>query len=137
MEEQASNLANSSVSIVGENSHHVELDSTILDSITTLLHQLIKMVKRIPCLSSVSVARRLANLVERVVSKNDTGSWADLLSFPKMSLHISARGDKRWSLATLINKQVAQFSSHSETFDTPVYKHPNPSKKTDYLTFLS
>ena len=71
------------------------------------------------------------------MSKNDTDSWADLLSFPKMSLHIPARGGRRWSLATLINKQVAQFSSLSETHDTPVHKYPNPSKKTDYLTFLS
>ena len=62
----------------------------------------------------MTVARKLASMVEQVVSRNKVSSWVRL-SFPKKCLGNACRGEKHWSLATLVNKQVTQESSEAET----------------------
>ena len=79
-----------------------------IDSLTSLLNHPKKMLKQIPRLSRVSTARKLASVIEQVVSRNDVPSWVRLLSFSKKCLCTPIRGGKRWSLATLINRQVSQ-----------------------------
>ena len=97
-----------------------------------------KILKRVPRLSRVTVARKLASVVEQVVSWNDLPSWARLLSFSKKCLHTPVRGGKQWSLATLVNKLVAQ---ESPTIEMPValpHNQAKPSKRhngTDHLAF--
>ena len=70
------------------------------------------MLKRIPLKSRISVARRLATLVEQVVTRNDIPAWLALLQFPTKCLFTPPRGGKRWNLASLVNNQVLQ-ESHS------------------------
>ena len=82
--------------------------------ILALLRQPRKILRTIPHLSRVTVARKLAGMVEQVVSRNDVSSCVRLLSFPKKCLGTPWRG-KRWSLATLVNKQVTQVSSEAKT----------------------
>ena len=74
-----------------------------IESLISHLSSPIRTVKRIPRLSRVTVARRLANVIKQVVSRNDVSSWVGLLSFSKKCLQTPARGGKRWSLATLLS----------------------------------
>ena len=84
--------------------------STEIESLTSLLSQPTNILKRIPRLSRVTAARKLAAIVQQVVSQNDIPSWMRLLSFAKSSLLTLRRGGKCWSLATLVYKQVTQES---------------------------
>ena len=67
-------------------------------SIVSFLSQPKEVLKRIPGKSRISVARRLATLVEQVVARNDIPSWSALLPFPKKCLFTPPRGGKRWNL---------------------------------------
>ena len=98
----------------------------------------IKTLKRVPRLSRVSAARKLASAVEQVVSRNDLQSWVRLLSFPKKCLCTPARGGKRWNLTTIINKQVIQESPITAIPDQALHhaksSKAKPSKNhMDYL----
>ena len=79
-----------------------------IEPLTSLLRQPRKILKRIPRLSRVTAARKLADAVQQVVARNDVPSWARLLSFPKRCFGTPRRGGKRWSLATLVNRQVSR-----------------------------
>ena len=91
-----------------------------IESLISHLSLPIRTVKQIPRLSRVTVVRRLANVIKQVVSRNDVPFWLGLLSFSKKCLQTPARGGKRWSLATLINKQVIQELST----ETPATRPP-------------
>ena len=107
-----------------------------IESLISHLSSPIRTVKRIPRLSRVTVARRLANVIKQVVSRNDVSSWVGLLSFSKKCLQTPARGGKRWSLATLINKQVTQEPS-TETPATRPPQRVRPPKKHNQMEQLA
>ena len=81
-----------------------------LDCLTRCMSHRRKILKRIPRLSRISAARKLATIVEQVISRNDILSWSRLFQFPKRCLFAPQRGGKRWNLASLVNKQVSQES---------------------------
>ena len=86
----------------------VDVPSTEVDLLASFLRQPKKVLKRIPCKSRITVARKLATLIEHVVSRNDIPSWSRLLQFPKKCLQIPPRGGKRWNLTSQVNKRVSQ-----------------------------
>ena len=49
-------------------------------------------------------------MIEQVITRNDIPCWLRLLQFPKKCPITPQRGGKRWSLASLVNKQVSQES---------------------------
>ena len=63
-------------------------------------------IRRLPKASRRLVADKFSALLEGVVSHNDVSSWVSLLSFATNCLYSPRRGGKRWSLATIINKQI-------------------------------
>ena len=66
--------------------------------LTSLLSMLTKILKHVPRLSRVTVARKLVSVVEQIVSWNDLPTWVRLLSFSKKCLYTPVRGSKQWSL---------------------------------------
>ena len=107
-----------------------------IESLISHLSSPIRTVKRIPRLFRVTVARRLANVVKQVVSRNDVPSWVGLLSFSKKCLQTPARRGKCWSLATLINKQVTQ-ELFTETPATQPPQRVRPPKKHNQMEQLA
>ena len=95
------------------------------ESLSRFLSQPIKILKRIPRLSRVTASRKLASVVEQVVARNDIPSWTRLLSFSKKCLCTPRRGGKRWSLATLVNKQVSEESPNIELHAQGVTANPS------------
>ena len=80
---------------------HSEDSGSIGSKIGELLKFLAKptrILRRIPRLSRPSAARKLAAIIEQVVSRNDVPSWARLLQFPRRCLRRPERGGRRWSL---------------------------------------
>ena len=68
----------------------------------------VKIVKRIPRASRDLVRSKLTSLLEGVVSSNAISSWERLLHFSARCLIVPPRGGRRWSLATMINKQLRE-----------------------------
>ena len=90
-----------------------------------------------PSSSRVTAARKLAILVEQVVSCNDLPSWLRLLSFPKKCLHTPRRGSKRWSLSTLVNWQVSQESHEPPSSGLPDVQRPRNSRRCNQMEQLA
>ena len=70
-------------------------DLNDFDSLRDFLSQPNRMLKRIPRLSRVTVARKLAEVIRVVVSRNDEPAWTRLLSFPRRCFCAPARGGHR------------------------------------------
>ena len=71
------------------NCTHSEDSESISSEIGELLKILAKptrILRRIPRLSRPSAARKLAAIIEQVVTRNDVPSWARLLQFPRRCL---------------------------------------------------
>ena len=75
-------------------------------------------------------------MIKQVVSRNDVPSWVGLLSFSKKCLQTPVRRGKRWSLATLINKQVTQEPS-TEMPATRPPQRVRPPKKHNQMEQLA
>ena len=53
-------------------------------------------------------ARKLASIVENVVTGNDPLTWQRLLLFTSRCLKLPQHGGKRWKLATAVNRQIRE-----------------------------
>ena len=114
----------------------VDLDAEV-ESLLRFLSQPSNVLKRIPRLSRVTAARKLAIVVEQVVSRNDLPSWSRLLSFPKKCLHTPRRGGKRWSLSNLVNRQVSQESHEPPNSGLPDVQPPRNSRRRNWMEQLA
>ena len=109
-----------------------------IDKLLRFLSHPTNILKRVPRLSRVTVARRLAVVIEQVVSRNDVPSWVRLLAFPKKCLCTPRRGGKRWSLATQINEQVSLESPNIDVSDaTRQHNHPLSSRNHNQIDQLA
>ena len=72
-----------------------------------VLGQPCQTLRRIPKGSRDAVAAKLSTILENVTSSNSIEAWERLLLFPRRCLYTPSRGGQRWSLASLVNKQVA------------------------------
>ena len=72
-----------------------------IDSLVRLLSRPIKILKRIPRLSRVTVARKLAAVIEQVVSRNDVPSWVRLLHV--LPQEVPLHPAKRWQTLAIGN----------------------------------
>ena len=68
----------------------------------------VKIIKRIPRASREQALSKLANILEGVVNNNSPSSWERLFLFSTRCLRVPSRSDRRWSLATMINKQLRE-----------------------------
>jgi len=75
----------------------------------------IKILKRIPRASREPVKLKLVTILESVVSNNSPDSWERLLHFSGRCLRVPPRGGRRWSLATMVNKQLREESDPPPT----------------------
>ena len=67
----------------------------------------VKILKWIPKASRLRAGQKLSNILEDIVEKNDHASWTPLFCFGRRCLRAPWRGgEKRFSLATLVNKQL-------------------------------
>ena len=78
---------------------------------------LVKTVKRIPCASQDIAARKMATILQDIISLNDAPSWNGLYHFTTRCLQTPKRGGRRRSLAT---RSTGQFV----TKWTQRYQHP-------------
>ena len=107
--------------------------ATNVHQLVSLLSQSRPVLKRIPRLSRITVARKLAVIINEVVSRNNFTSLVRLLQFPKVCLFRPRRAGKRWKLSSLVNNQVSQESGYGAMDRFPNRTHPrhrrvNPSK---------
>ena len=65
---------------------------------------------RLPKASRRQAAEKFSALLEGVVRDNTPSSWVSLLLFTSNCLYSLRRWGRRWSLATVINKQLEDFS---------------------------
>ena len=69
------------------------------------------ILKRVPRGARDLAARKLASIVENVVTGNDPLTWKRLLYFSSCCLKIPRRGEKRWSLAATVIRQIREESN--------------------------
>ena len=67
-----------------------------------------KILKRVPRASREQCLTKLSNLLESVVANNNLASWERLMRFPTRCLRVPSRCGRRWSLATMVNKQLSK-----------------------------
>ena len=81
-----------------------------LSSVDLLIYQNIPprvpIIKRIPRASRYLAAQKFCSLLKSMVKENSLPSWERLLSFTSRSSFTPRQGVKRWSLSSLINKQL-------------------------------
>ena len=70
------------------------------------------------------MARKLAIIINEVVSRNNFASWVRLLQFPKVCLFRPRRAGKRWKLSSLVNNQVSQEPGYRAMDRFPNGIHP-------------
>ena len=94
--------------------------------------------KRVPTIRRIPKAsRRLA--VEKfstllgVVKDNSLSSWVSLLSFANNCLYSPRRGGKRWSFATIINKQLESCDGPSQYFLLKNFSKNNTQFSQDFF----
>ena len=95
------------------------------------------MLKRIPRLSRITAARKLAIIINSVVSKNDLASWSRLLRFPKSCFSRPRRAGKRWKLSQLVNNQVTEESSSCELSTLTPIQRPKPGKHKNSIDAIT
>ena len=83
----------------------------------------ISIIKRIPRNSRHLASSKFCSLLEAVVRDNSRSSWVRLLSFPARCLFNPRRGGKRWSLSSLVNKQLEQGSGPSDSHVSSFHRH--------------
>ena len=65
-----------------------------------------KVIKRILRGCRDQAARKFATVLERVTASNSVETWLRLLHLHRRCFSILRRGGRRWSLTTLINRQI-------------------------------
>jgi len=85
----------------------------------------VKILKRIPRGSREQALGKLGGILEGVIGNNTLSSWERLFRFTGRCLRVPTRGGRRWSLATMVNKQLR------EEEDAPAVKihHGGKGKK--------
>lgn len=68
----------------------------------------VRILKRIPRASREQSLKKLASILEGVVSSNCPRAWERLFHLSARCLRVPARSGRRWSLATMINKQLRE-----------------------------
>ena len=90
-----------------------------------------RILRRMPCLSQPSAARKLAAIIEQVVSRNDVPSWARLFQFPRRCLRCPQQGGRQWTLASSVSKQVSKENGDpDELYSIRSYGRPPKSRKS-------
>ena len=81
--------------------------SSQFSSAISLLGQRFQPLRRIAKGSREAAGAKLKAILEDVVASNTVEAWERLLLFPRRCLHKPSRGGQRWSLASQVNRQIA------------------------------
>ena len=68
----------------------------------------VKFLKCLPRASREQAGKKLAAILDGVVSRNDYASWERLLLFSTRCFRHPGRGGRRWSLASAVNRQLCE-----------------------------
>ena len=68
----------------------------------------VKFLKCLPRASREQAGKKLAAILDGVVSRNDHASWEHLLLFSTRCFRHPGRGGRRWSLASAVNRQLRE-----------------------------
>ena len=82
-----------------------------LTSTSVALGQRCQFLRRIPKGSREAASSKLCEIFDEITRSNTIEAWERLLLFPRRCLHTPSRGGQRWSLASLVNKQIADEES--------------------------
>ena len=63
--------------------------------------------------SREAASAKFCSILDKIVSTNNIEAWENLLLFPRRCLHIPKRSGQRWSLASLVNRQIADENLYS------------------------
>ena len=66
----------------------------------------VRILKSIPKASRSQAGRKMATILEAIVRKNDHASWDSFFRFSSRCLRAPKRGSRRYSLATVVNRQL-------------------------------
>ena len=102
--------------------------SSVIQQLSSFLSQPRKILKRIPRLSRTTAARKLASIIQQVISRNDVFSWSRLLQFPRKCLYTPPRGGKRWKLSSIVNNQISQEASDVGELPSNLGRRGKPAK---------
>uniref|UniRef100_A0A1X7SSY7 Reverse transcriptase domain-containing protein n=1 Tax=Amphimedon queenslandica TaxID=400682 RepID=A0A1X7SSY7_AMPQE len=89
-------------------------------------------IRRLPKASRRLAVEKFSALLEGVVRDNTPSSWVSLLLFTSNCLYSPRRGGRRWSLATIINKQLEDGSGPPQGLLQPSRSFPG-SLPPEYL----
>ena len=105
--------------------------SNPMDSLMDLLRGTrISTIKRIPRASRNNAASKLSQIIDTLISdSNNIDFWILLLLFPKACLRVPSRGGQRWSLSTLLNRQIS-----AETLPEPQCSAPRVPRKSSSVS---
>ena len=97
------------------------------------------ILKRVPRGARDLAARKLASIVENVVTGNDPLMWKRLFYFSSRCLKIPRRGGRRWSLAATVIKQIREESNAPcpEPQIRRSGRHQRSGKKDDPMEVLA
>ena len=122
--------ANSSPSYLASSGHEVNFD--VEAAAPHAPHSLplpprppVRILKCLPKASRELAGKKLAAILDAVVSRNDHASWDRLLRFSSRCLMHPGRGGRRWSLATAVNTQLRDES------DPPSTTRPSRPKRKE------
>ena len=87
-----------------------------------------RILKRVPRGSIDLAARKLASIVNSVVTGNDILTWQRLLLFTPPCLKKSRRGGKRWSLASAVNNQIKEELSEPDS-ESPSHRSRHEKRR--------
>ena len=86
-------------------------------------------VKILKKASRSSAGRKLATILEAIVSKNDHASWDRLFRFSSRCLRAPKRGGRRCSLATVVNRQLEEETDSPESMVRPCTRQRQASSR--------
>ena len=96
-----------------------------------------KILKRISRASREQAASKLARILDAIVSKSDYASWDRLLRFSTRCFHAAAKGAKRCSLASMVNRQLREEADPLPHQSTRSNRQPAKSSPNDPMAYLS
>ena len=96
------------------------------------------VIKRIPKGSRLQLCKLLTEILEKVISKNDTESWEKFFRFPYICLGSTNRGGKKKkSLATIVNSRVDLVHNDSYQPEPPKARKSMPSLRNQVTSKLA
>ena len=98
-----------------------------------------RILKRVPRGARDLAARKLASIVENVVTGNDPLTWKHLLHFSSRYLKSPRRGGKHWSLARAVIRQIRE-ESNAPCPEPPIGRsgcHQRSGRKDDPVEVLA